>query len=170
MDDIAIVDVTLRDGHQSLWAERMTTGMMLPIAEQMDGAGFDAIELLSPSHLGKCVVELREDPFERIRMVARAHRQHPVTPQCRRPQPVRDRSARNVSAVLEPDGGERHTPDAHLRFLEQSGAWEARASAAQNAACADHQHHLFDFAAAHRRLLCRMHQDMRWRCRPIASA
>ena len=64
MTKIEFVDVTLRDGQQSLWAERMTTGMMLPIAERLDHAGFDAIELLSPSHLGKCVVELREDPFE----------------------------------------------------------------------------------------------------------
>jgi oxaloacetate decarboxylase alpha subunit len=78
MSSIAMVDVTLRDGHQSLWAERMTTGMMLPIAEHMDRAGFDAIELLSPSHLGKCVVELREDPFERIRMVAQRIRNTPL--------------------------------------------------------------------------------------------
>ena len=78
MNEIAIVDVTLRDGHQSLWAERMTTGMMLPIAEQLGRAGFAAIELLSPSHLGKCVVELREDPFERVRMVARRIRNTPL--------------------------------------------------------------------------------------------
>ena len=78
MTQIAFVDTTLRDGHQSLWAERMTTGMMLPVAERIDHAGFDAIELLSPSHLGKCVVELREDPFERIRMVAQRIRKTPL--------------------------------------------------------------------------------------------
>jgi oxaloacetate decarboxylase alpha subunit len=78
MDKIEFVDVTLRDGHQSLWAERMTTGMMLPVAERMDRAGFDAIELLSPSHLGKCVRELREDPFERIRRVAERVRNTPL--------------------------------------------------------------------------------------------
>jgi len=78
MTEIAFVDTTLRDGHQSLWAERMTTGMMLPVAERLDRAGFDAIELLSPSHLGKCVVELREDPFERIRLVAERIRQTPL--------------------------------------------------------------------------------------------
>jgi oxaloacetate decarboxylase alpha subunit len=78
MTKIAFVDTTLRDGHQSLWAERMTTGMMLPAAEQLDHAGFDAIELLSPSHLSKCVVELREDPFERIRMMAQRIRNTPL--------------------------------------------------------------------------------------------
>ncbi len=36
MTDIHFVDTTIRDGHQSLWAENMTTGMMLPIAERMD--------------------------------------------------------------------------------------------------------------------------------------
>ena len=32
MEEIRFVDTTIRDGHQSLWAERMSTGMMLPIA------------------------------------------------------------------------------------------------------------------------------------------
>ena len=70
MDEVRFVDTTLRDGHQSLWAERMTTGMMLPVARTMDEAGFDAMELMSASHLKKCVRELREDPWERVRMVA----------------------------------------------------------------------------------------------------
>ena len=70
MNEIRFVDTTLRDGHASLWAEGMTTGMMLPLAEQMDQAGFEAIELIASSHLKKCVRELREDPWERIRLVA----------------------------------------------------------------------------------------------------
>jgi oxaloacetate decarboxylase alpha subunit len=78
MDKIEFVDVTLRDGHQSLWAERMTTGMMLPVAERLDRAGFHALELLSPSHLGKCVRELREDPFERIARMAERVRNTPL--------------------------------------------------------------------------------------------
>ena len=70
MDEIRFVDTTIRDGHQSLWAERMSTGMMLPIAKRLDEAGFLAIELLSGSHIKKAVRELREDPWERIRRVA----------------------------------------------------------------------------------------------------
>jgi oxaloacetate decarboxylase alpha subunit len=70
MDEIRFVDTTIRDGHQSLWAERMSTGMMLPIAGRLDQAGFLAIELLSGSHIKKAVRELREDPWERIRRVA----------------------------------------------------------------------------------------------------
>ena len=68
-DGIRFVDTTIRDGHQSLWAENMTTGMMLPVAEAMDRAGFDAIELISSSHLKKCVRELKEDPWARVRLM-----------------------------------------------------------------------------------------------------
>jgi len=78
MSKVSFVDVTLRDGHQSLWAERMTTGMMLPVAERLDRAGFDALEIFSPSHVGKCVVELREDPFARIRLLAERIRNTPL--------------------------------------------------------------------------------------------
>jgi oxaloacetate decarboxylase alpha subunit len=70
MDGIKFVDTTIRDGHQSLWAENMTTGMMLPVAEAMDRAGFDAIELISSSHLKKCVRELKEDPWARVKLVS----------------------------------------------------------------------------------------------------
>ena len=69
-DGIRFVDTTIRDGHQSLWAENMTTGMMLPVAEAMDHAGFDAIELISSSHLKKCVRELKEDPWARVKLVS----------------------------------------------------------------------------------------------------
>src|SRR5437667_9832184 len=71
MDTIRFVDTTLRDGHQSLWAENMTTGMMLPIATNLDNAGFEGIELISGSHLKKTVRELKEDPWERVRLVSK---------------------------------------------------------------------------------------------------
>jgi len=71
MNEIKFVDTTLRDGQASLWAENMRTGMMLLVAERLDNAGFEAIEVMASSHLKKCVRELREDPFERIRLVAR---------------------------------------------------------------------------------------------------
>ncbi len=69
-DGIRFVDTTIRDGHQSLWAENMTTGMMLPVAERLDRAGFDAIELISSSHLKKCVRELKEDPWARVKLMS----------------------------------------------------------------------------------------------------
>jgi oxaloacetate decarboxylase alpha subunit len=71
MSQVKFVDTTLRDGQASLWAENMRTGMMLAVADRIDNAGFQAIELIASSHIKKCVRELREDPFERMRQVAR---------------------------------------------------------------------------------------------------
>ena len=78
METIRFVDTTIRDGHQSLWAENMTTGMMLPIAERLDDAGFEGIELLSGSHLKKAVRELREDPWDRVRLISQRVKKTPL--------------------------------------------------------------------------------------------
>ena len=43
---IKLVDVTLRDAHQCLWATRMTTAMMAELAPRLDRAGFEAIDLV----------------------------------------------------------------------------------------------------------------------------
>ena len=43
---IRLIDVTLRDAHQCLWATRMTTGMMREVAPLLDRAGFEAIDLV----------------------------------------------------------------------------------------------------------------------------
>ncbi len=61
MNEIHFVDTTLRDGQMSLWATGMTTGMMLPVAETLDRAGFEAIEILAAAFFKKLVRELRED-------------------------------------------------------------------------------------------------------------
>jgi len=71
MGQVKFVDTTLRDGQASLWAENMRTGMMLAVADRIDNAGFQAIELIASSHIKKCVRELREDPFERMRRMAK---------------------------------------------------------------------------------------------------
>ena len=78
MSEVKFVDTTLRDGHQSLWAEAMRTGMILPIASLIDRAGFEAVEIVSPSFFKKCVRELKEDPLERIRLVAQRIRKTPL--------------------------------------------------------------------------------------------
>jgi oxaloacetate decarboxylase alpha subunit len=72
MNGISILDTTLRDGHQSLWATRMRTAHMMPIASIMDEAGFKAVELMGTVHFDACLRYLREDPWERIRLLARA--------------------------------------------------------------------------------------------------
>src|SRR5437870_1873561 len=78
MSDVRFVDTTLRDGQQSLWAYGMRTGMMLPVAAQLDQAGFEAIELGGPVELNKCVRELRENPWDRYRLLVAQIRKTPL--------------------------------------------------------------------------------------------
>ncbi|HWH77921.1 MAG TPA: hypothetical protein VNT76_11140, partial [Candidatus Binatus sp.] len=75
---IRFVDTTLRDGQLSLWASNMKTGMMLPVAERLDHAGFEAIEIMSSAFYKKCVRDLKEDPWERIRLLARRIKKTPL--------------------------------------------------------------------------------------------
>jgi len=70
--EIGIVDTTLRDAHQSLWATRMTTAHMLPIAGMMDEIGFHRIDLIAAAQFDACVRYLKEDPWERIRLMCGA--------------------------------------------------------------------------------------------------
>ena len=72
MKEIRFVDTTLRDGHQSLWATRMRTAHMLPIAPLLDEAGFMAAELMGTVHFDACLRYLREDPWERVRLLSKA--------------------------------------------------------------------------------------------------
>ncbi len=67
--NIRLIDVTIRDGHQCLWATRMTTGMMREIAPKLDRAGFEAIDLVGGAVFDVCVRYLREDPWERMRIL-----------------------------------------------------------------------------------------------------
>ncbi len=66
MSDIRFVDTTVRDGSQSLWAMGMRTDMILPIAQRLDDAGFDAIEIMATSFEKKLIRDLQEDPWERL--------------------------------------------------------------------------------------------------------
>ncbi len=66
---IRLVDVTLRDAHQCLWATRMTTAMMRHVAGRLDRAGFEAIDLVGGAVFDVCVRYLREDPWERMRLL-----------------------------------------------------------------------------------------------------
>jgi oxaloacetate decarboxylase alpha subunit len=67
---IRLIDVTLRDAHQCLWATRMTTAMMRELAPRLDQAGFEAIDLVGGAVFDVCVRYLREDPWERMRLLS----------------------------------------------------------------------------------------------------
>jgi oxaloacetate decarboxylase alpha subunit len=68
---VNLIDTTLRDAHQCLWATRMTTAHMVPVAPILDEAGFECIELVGGAVFDVCVRFLREDPWERMRILSR---------------------------------------------------------------------------------------------------
>src|SRR5512135_248139 len=69
MADIQLLDVSIRDGNQSLWgATGLTTPQILQVAPLLDRAGFRAIDFTSSTHMGVAVRTHRENPWERIRL------------------------------------------------------------------------------------------------------
>ena len=73
MAEIALVDTSLRDGNQSTWAAvGIDTAKTLTIAPVMDRVGFKAIDFTTSTHMGVAVRYKREDPWERIRLMAAA--------------------------------------------------------------------------------------------------
>lgn len=79
MRDIAVVDTTLRDAHQCLWATRMTTAHMLPVAERMDRIGFQRIDLAGTIQFDVCVRYLKENPWERVRLMRQRVQETPLS-------------------------------------------------------------------------------------------
>ncbi|MGB2835528.1 MAG: hypothetical protein WBC30_07865 [Candidatus Sulfotelmatobacter sp.] len=73
MANIQIVETSLRDGNQSLWAALgIDTSKTLTIAPVMDRVGFKAIDFTTSTHMGVAVRYKKEDPWERIRLMAQA--------------------------------------------------------------------------------------------------
>jgi oxaloacetate decarboxylase alpha subunit/pyruvate carboxylase subunit B len=68
---VKIQDLTLREGHQSLFATRGRTEDMIPVAEKMDEVGFWAIETWGGATFDTMHRFLNEDPWERIRTLKR---------------------------------------------------------------------------------------------------
>jgi oxaloacetate decarboxylase alpha subunit len=79
MADINLVDVSMRDGNQSLWgATGLATNHMLEIAGQLDRVGFRAIDFTSSSHMAVAVRYFQNNPWERIRRVRAAMPRTPL--------------------------------------------------------------------------------------------
>ncbi len=66
---LKITDLTFRDGHQSLFATRMRTTDMEPIAAEMNRAGFWSMEVWGGATFDVMTRFLNEDPWERIRVL-----------------------------------------------------------------------------------------------------
>jgi pyruvate carboxylase subunit B len=76
---VRIQDNTFRDGHQSLFATRMRTEDMLPLAEEMDRAGFWAMEVWGGATFDSMHRFLDEDPWERPRRLKKLIRKTPFS-------------------------------------------------------------------------------------------
>ena len=73
MADVQLVETSLRDGNQCLWAALgIDTARTLTIAPVMDRVGFKAIDFTTSTHMGVAVRYKKEDPWERIRLMAAA--------------------------------------------------------------------------------------------------
>ncbi len=76
---VKIMDLTLRDGHQSLFATRGRTEDMIPVAELMDEVGFWALETWGGATFDTMHRFLNEDPWERIRTLKRYIKKTPFS-------------------------------------------------------------------------------------------
>ena len=69
---IGIVETSLRDGHQSLFATRMTTPEILSVLEELDSVGYHALEVWGGATFDACLRFLNEDPWDRLKKIRAA--------------------------------------------------------------------------------------------------
>ncbi len=78
MATIKLVETSLRDGNQCLWAALgVDTARTLSVAPMLERVGFKAIDFTTSTHMGVAVRYKQEDPWERIRLM---HQAMPTTP------------------------------------------------------------------------------------------
>jgi oxaloacetate decarboxylase alpha subunit/pyruvate carboxylase subunit B len=76
---VKVEDLSLRDGHQSLFATRGRTEDMIPVAEMMDEVGFWALEVWGGATFDTMHRFLNEDPWERLRTLKRYIKKTPFS-------------------------------------------------------------------------------------------
>ena len=76
---VKVMDLSLRDGHQSLFATRGRTEDMIPVAEMMDEIGFWAVETWGGATFDTMHRFLNEDPWERLRTLKRYFKKTPFS-------------------------------------------------------------------------------------------
>ena len=76
---VKIEDLSLRDGHQSLFATRGRTEDMIPVAEKMDEIGFWAMETWGGATFDTMHRYLQEDPWERLRTLKKYIKKTPFS-------------------------------------------------------------------------------------------
>ena len=76
---VKIMDLSLRDGHQCLFATRGRTEDMIPVAELLDEVGFWALETWGGATFDTMHRFLNEDPWERLRTLKRYAKKTPFS-------------------------------------------------------------------------------------------
>lgn len=66
---VRIVETSVRDGHQSLFATRMNTEEVVKLCKFYDKVGYHAIEVWGGATFDACMRFLNEDPWDRLRQV-----------------------------------------------------------------------------------------------------
>src|SRR3970040_23251 len=97
----------------------MGPDMMLLVAEQIDRAGFEAIEIMSSAFYKKCVRDLKDDPWERLRLMSKRVKKTPL-------RTIRSRSM--LAFQISPPA----VTDLWLERLAANGISEARTSDPSN--------------------------------------
>ena len=75
---LRITDTTLRDAHQSIWATRMRTNDIMEIIDTIDNCGYYSLECWGGATFDVCMRFLREDPWERLRLIKKAAHKTPL--------------------------------------------------------------------------------------------
>jgi oxaloacetate decarboxylase (Na+ extruding) subunit alpha len=75
---LRITDTTLRDAHQSLWATRMRTDDILKIIDVIDNVGYYSLEAWGGATFDVCLRFLRENPWERLRLIKSKAKKTPI--------------------------------------------------------------------------------------------
>jgi oxaloacetate decarboxylase alpha subunit len=66
---VKFIETVLRDGQQSLIATRLKIEDIIPILEDLDQAGYHALEVWGGATFDSCLRFLNEDPWERLRKI-----------------------------------------------------------------------------------------------------
>ena len=75
---VLITDTTLRDAHQSLYATRLRTEDMLPLAREIDQCGFFSVEAWGGATFDTCIRFLNDDPWDRLKALKAELKHTPI--------------------------------------------------------------------------------------------
>jgi len=75
---VSITDTTLRDAHQSLYATRLRTEDMLPLAREIDNCGFFSVEAWGGATFDTCIRFLNDDPWDRLKALKAELKHTPI--------------------------------------------------------------------------------------------